>query len=284
MSRRRALGKGLGSILPEVPVATSQEGLRFINSESIVPNRFQPRETFEEGDLDSLAESIRKNGILQPIVVRPREGRFEIIAGERRWRAALKAGLKRVPARVQEADDSQALELAMVENLQRKDLDPMEEARGYLDLAERFGLKQEEIAARVGRSRPAIANALRLLKLPADLKDLIKTGALTRGHARALLALDDPAAMRKLAERMVKESLTVRSAEAAVKGNGRPGARKEPTPLDPNIRSAQERLQRRVGTQVKIQCSPKGKGHLEIYFESQEELSRLFDGIMAGSF
>ncbi len=284
MNRRRALGKGLGSILPEMPPPTREEDLRLLNTESIVPNPLQPRQDFGEESLEALAESIRREGILQPILVRERGGSYELIAGERRWRAALKAGLKRIPAQVRGVDDREALELAMAENLQREDLDPIEEARGYQEMAEKFDLKHEAIASIVGRSRPAVTNAVRLLRLPGDLQAQVRSGALTRGHALALLALDEPAAMRKLAEQFVRDSMSVRSAEEAVRGNGRPGSRKHAPPLDPNVKAAQERLQSRLGTRVNIHCSPKGKGRMEIQFNSQEELSRLFDGMMTGRY
>ena len=285
MNRRRALGKGLASILPEIPAGVNEQELRFINAESIIPNRFQPRQQFGEEDLSSLASSIRKAGVLLPIMVRERDGRYELIAGERRWRASIKAGLKRIPAQVKEVGDKEALELAMVENLQRKDLDPIEEACGYQEMASTFGLKQEEIAKVVGRSRPAVANALRLLKLPSDIQGQIKSGALTRSHARALLALDDHAAMRKLAERLINESLSVRSTEEAVsKRTGRPGSRKEHVALDPNVRAAQEKLQSWLGTKVVIHSGPRGRGKMEIHFDSPEELSRLFDGMIVAKF
>ncbi len=284
MIKRRALGKGLGSILPEAPSTSTEGDLRLLNTESIIPNPHQPRQEFEEESLEALAESIRREGVLQPILVREREGSYELIAGERRWRAALKAGLKRIPAQVRPAEDRESLELAMAENLQREDLDPIEEARGYQEMAERFQLKHEDIAKIVGRSRPAVANAVRLLKLPGDLQLQVRTGRLTRGHALALLTLDEPAAMRKLAEQFIRESMSVRSAEEAVRGNGRPGSRKEPPKVDPNVRSAQDRLQSHVGTLVKIHCTQKGKGRVEIHFNSHDELSRLFDGIMSGRF
>ena len=284
MNKRRALGKGLGSILPEPPPSTGEGEIRYISTESIVPNRHQPRQTFGEEDLAALAESIRREGVLLPVLVRESNGGYEMVAGERRWRAALKAGLQRIPAQVKNIDDRSALELAMVENLQRQDLDPIEEARGYADMAESFSYTQEEIASIVGRSRPAVANALRLLKLPVDIQAQLKSGLLTRGHARTLLALDDSVAMRQLAERFVKESMSVRSAESEVRRAGRPGSRKEPATQDPNVRAAQERLQGRLGTMVRIHCSARGKGKIEIQFNSHDELSRLFDGIIAGRF
>jgi ParB family chromosome partitioning protein len=284
MNRRRALGKGLGTILPEMPAAAQEENLRYLNAESIIPNRFQPRKQFGEQDLEALASSIRKEGVLLPIIVRQREGRYELIAGERRWRAAIKAGLKRIPAQVKEVGDREALELAMVENLQRRDLDPMEEARGYQEMGEKFSMTQEEIASSVGRSRPAIANALRLLKLPTDIQEQIRSGTLTRSHARTLLGLDDHSAMRQLAERLVTEAMSVRSTEQVVKRSGRPGARKPPLTIDPNVRAAQEKLQSRLGTKVLITANTRGAGKLELHFSSQDELSRLFDGLMTAKF
>lgn len=280
MSKRRALGKGLGAILPEVPAAMKEEDLRYLNAESIIPNRFQPRKQFGQEELATLTQSIREKGLIHPVTVREREGRYELIAGERRWRAAIQAGLKRIPAQVKEVSDSEALEMAMVENLQRKDLDPIEEARGYQEMAESFGFTQEMIAEAVGRSRPAVANAMRLLKLPSDIQEQLRSGTLTRSHARALLALDDHAAMRKLAERLISETMSVRSAEEAVKRNGRPGSRKQPVKVDPNVRAAQEKLQSRLGTKVVIHAGPRGKGWLEIHFASQEELSRIYDAMM----
>jgi len=284
MMKRKALGKGLSSLIPELPQATVADGLRYLDPESMVPNRFQPRETFREEDLRSLTESIRRDGVLQPILARPSAGGYEIVAGERRWRAAREAGLKRVPVLIQEVADDRALELALVENLQRRDLDPIEEAKAFKLLQERFDLTQEQISERVGKSRPAVANTLRILKLPSDIQDLLKTGALTRGHAMALLALEGEVEMRKLAERLVAEQMNVRTTEAAA----RPASAKRKPPaeerMDPNVRAAQERLQSRLGTQVRIHNDPGGKGRIEIFFEGDEELSRLFDGMMTARF
>jgi ParB family chromosome partitioning protein len=284
--KRRALGKGLGSLIPEVPTSPgSTEGVRLLNPEAIVPNRFQPRENFAAAGLETLADSIRRDGLLQPIIVRPLNGGYEIVAGERRWRASIMAGLKRVPVLVQAVADDRALELALVENLQRQDLDPIEEARAYRILAERFAMTQEQVSEKVGKSRPAVANALRLLKLPQDLQDLLRGGVLSRGHARALLAVGDPREMRKLAERFQKEALSVRSAEDAVRPTKKGEARTSGAmPVDPNIRAAQEKLQGRLGTRVRIHSDRKGRGRIEISFGSPEELSRLFDGLMKARF
>lgn len=284
MMKRRALGKGLGSLIPEVPVATVSEGLKYLDPGAVVPNRLQPRETFSEEALAALTESIKRDGLLQPILVRPRDGSYEIVAGERRWRAAVRAGLKRVPALVQSVADDRSLELALVENLQRADLDPIEEARAFKTMSERFGMTQEQIAERVGRSRPAVANSLRLLKLPVDVQEMLRAGVLTRGHARALLSLSDPEEIRRLAAKLEAEAMTVRSAEKetrpAAKGTNGGGA----LALDPNVKAAQDRLVSRLGTKVRIQCDAAGKGRIEISFNSQDELSRLYDGFMKVQF
>jgi ParB family transcriptional regulator, chromosome partitioning protein len=289
MIKRRALGKGLASLLPDVPTVQTApapqagEGLRYLDPGSLVPNRMQPRESFDEEDMKRLEESIRRDGILQPILVRPSEGGYEIVAGERRWRAAVHAGLKRVPAMVQSVADDRALELALIENLQRRDLDPIEEARAFKTLADRFGMTQEQIADRAGKSRPAIANALRILKLPAEVQELLRSGALTRGHARALLALEDEKEILDLARRLQEETMSVRSTEKAVRADRRAagGAVKA---ADPNVRAAEERLQSRLGTRVRIQQGRRGKGRIEIEFDGSEELSRLFDGLMTARF
>jgi ParB family chromosome partitioning protein len=282
MMKRRALGKGLGSLIPEMPPTSPAEGLRNLDPQAIVPNRYQPRESFDDGEMAALAESIKRDGLLQPILVRPSEGGYEIIAGERRWRAAVMAGLKRIPALVQNVAEDRSLELALVENLQRRDLDPIEEATAFKILSERFGMTQEGISERVGKSRPAIANALRLLRLPSDVQALIKDGALSRGHARALLALEDPLEIRRLADRFLAESMNVRSAEEAARSKGKKRARA--AAVDPNVQAAQERLQSRLGTQVRILAGAKGKGRIEIAFGSHDELSRLYDGLMTARF
>lgn len=271
-------------MIPETPPPGASEGMKLLDPQTMVPNRFQPRESFADQAIEALAESIRRDGLLQPIVVRPLDGGYEIIAGERRWRAAVRAGLKRVPSIVQAVAEDRALELALVENLQREDLDPIEEARAFKILGEKFGMTQERIAGLVGKSRPAVANSLRLLKLPADIQELLKERTLTRGHARALLSAGDPATIRKLARKFQEESLSVRSAEEAVRPVQGRASKQEHTAEDPNVRAAQERLQKRLGTRVKVHCNAKGRGKIEIQFGSQEELSRLFDGLMSGTY
>ena len=286
MMKRRALGKGLASLIPEVPpssavpAVTATEGLRYLDPGAIVPNRNQPREAFDDAELETLADSIRRDGLLQPILVRPLDGGYEIVAGERRWRASILAGLGRIPTIVQNVTEDRALELALVENLLRRDLDPIEEARAFKAMTERFGLTQDQIAQRTGRSRPSVANAVRLLRLPVDVQTLLRNGEISRGHARALLVLDDESEIRALAQRLRAESMSVRSAEQTVKP-ARTKAGSDGAGQDPNVRSAQERLQSRLGTQVRIRCSAAGKGRIEIHFASHEELSRLFDGLLA---
>jgi len=260
------------------------DGLKYLDPESMVPNKYQPRESFDEKEIAQLAESIRKNGVLQPILARPAEGGFEIVAGERRWRAARLAGLKRVPVIVQSATDDRALEIALVENLQRQDLDPVEEARAFELLVKKFGFTQDQIADRVGKSRPAVANALRILRLPDEVLKFLKRGELTRGHARALLALEDEGEILKMAERMLAETMTVRTAEASTRPTSKQLMERIGKDLDPNVRSAQDRLQSRMGARVKIFASAKGKGRIEIHFDSDEELSRLYDGLMSARF
>jgi ParB family chromosome partitioning protein len=285
MIKRRALGKGLGSLIPEPPPAAApSEAVRYLDPEAMVPNRFQPREAFQAESLEQLTDSIRRNGLLQPILVRPLDGGYEIIAGERRWRAAIQAGLKRIPAVVQSVTEDKALELALVENLQRQDLDAIEEARAFKLLTDRFGLTQEEVASMVGRSRPAVANALRLLKLPADIQELIQSGTLTRGHARALLALEDPEEIRKLAAELQGDLKSVRSTERAARERGSRSTSRAGGGQDPNVHAAQERLLQKLGAKVRIHCDSKGRGRIEIGFGSQEELSRLYDGLMTARF
>lgn len=277
--KRRALGKGLGSLIPELPPANAVEGLKYLDPGAMVPNRLQPRENFPEEAMTALSESISRDGILQPILVRPHDGGYEIVAGERRWRAAVMAGLKRVPALVQEVADDRALELALVENLQRADLDPIEEARAFQTMSDRFGMTQEKVAEKIGRSRPAVANSLRLLKLPIDIQSMLKSGQLTRGHARALLALQDPEEIRRLAAKMVDESLSVRKAEKEIQPRTRAAQKVAGSALDPNVRAAQENLVSHLGTRVRIRCDAQGKGKIEIEFGSHDELSRLYDGM-----
>ncbi|MEZ5236375.1 MAG: ParB/RepB/Spo0J family partition protein [Acidimicrobiales bacterium] len=218
MSRRSGLGRGLGALIPSDLVNSEQDQFRELPLSAIEPNRYQPREHFDEAALLALSDSIRELGVLQPVLVRPGEGdRFELIAGERRWRAARKAGLTTIPAIIRTIEDDASLEQALVENLHRADLHPMEEAAAYQQLMEDFGLTQEQVAARVGKSRPAIANTLRLLQLPAAVQRLVAEGRLSAGHARAVLATPDRNRQEQLARQIVEEGWTVRQVEDALR-------------------------------------------------------------------
>lgn len=285
-ARRRGLGRGLDALLGSEPSAESApasaaEASSTMPLEMLKPNRHQPRTQFDERGLEDLATSIREQGIVQPIVVAPRDdGRYTIVAGERRWRAARRAGLKQVPVVVREVSgDQELLELALVENIQRADLNPVEEAEAYKSLAERFGLSQEQIGRRVGKSRPTVANALRLLRLPATVQDLLRDGTLTAGQVRPLAALADADQQWALAQRAVTEGLSARQLEAAVAEDRSPKPRAKSdrsTEPDVHTRAATERLTQALQTRVDIVRRRRG-GQIRIDFHSEEELIRLYD-------
>jgi ParB family chromosome partitioning protein len=241
----------------------------------VVSNPSQPRQSFDEEELEELAASVRSAGILQPILVRQTgSGGYELIAGERRLRAARMAGLHTIPAMVQHAEKQRSLELALIENIQRQQLNPIEEARAFAVLASEHGLTQEAVAERVGRKRSSIANSLRLLKLPEVVQEMIRDGRLTPGHAKALLSLADDEEILKTAEAMLQGYVTVRGAEEMTREKQSAAA-----PVDPNVRDAEQRLQRALGTKVRIKHRGAGKGRIEIEFYSEEELERLFEAI-----
>ena len=275
--KRRGLGRGLAALLPGDP-----EAVRSLSVERLVPSRRQPRSRFDDAGLAELAESIRVQGVIQPIIVSRLDADiYTIIAGERRWRAAQRAGLAEVPVVVRQVrDDRQLLELALVENLQRADLDPIEEAEAYRALVEDFGLAHEEIAARVGRSRSAVTNALRLLRLPAAVQELLRTGALTAGQARPLLALEDAAEIERLARKIVEEGLSARLVEELLAPRSARGKRRGKRPVEPNAAAAAEQLTRLLQTRVEIERRGKG-GVVKIHYHSEEELMRLFDELAA---
>jgi ParB family chromosome partitioning protein len=277
-SRRRGLGGGLDALIQEPPPAAA---VRSIPVDRLRPNRFQPRSRFDDQGLDELAESIRAQGVIQPLVVTGAgDGVYTIVAGERRWRAAQRAGLAEVPAVVREiTGDRELLEVALVENLQRADLNPMEEAEAYQALQERFGLSQEEVASRVGKARPTVANTLRLLNLPAEVADLVRDGRLTAGQARPLLGLGDPDEQVRLAQRAARDGLTARDLER-IAGEGRNKKRPAPKPVEVHAAAAQERLTRALQTRVEIRRRGKG-GTLVVHYHSEEELMRLYDLLMA---
>ncbi|MGB9663001.1 MAG: ParB/RepB/Spo0J family partition protein [Moorellaceae bacterium] len=279
---KRGLGRGLSALLPEAGEPGGE--IRYVDVELIVGGRHQPREEFDQEKLEELASSIRSHGVIQPVVVRPLgDGKYELVAGERRWRACRLAGLKVIPALVRDLSEREVAEVALIENLQREDLNPIEEARAYYALVAEYGLTQEEVAARVGKSRPVIANALRLLQLPAPVQEMLRKGELTAGHARALLAASEEAVQVEVANRVVEEGLTVRETEQLIKkmesGRGKGGAdarKKGDKREDWSWASIEETLEERLGTPVKIRSGKKG-GKIEIYYYSFEELQRLVE-------
>lgn len=277
MSRKPVLGRGLSALLPgkdDVPRGTFANE---VETDRLVPGRFQPRQDFAADALESLAASIREQGIVQPIVVVPRGDKFEIVAGERRWRAAAKAGLTRVPVVIRERrSDKEMLELSLVENLQREDLNPLEAAAAYARLREEFHLTQEDVARRVGKDRTTIANALRLLKLPASVREKIRDGSLSAGHARALVALVSADDQERLADEILRRALSVRQTEKRVASFSSEGKVTRERRSDPFTRDAEEKLTRRLKTRVKIARSRRG-GKIVISFGSEEELMGLFD-------
>ncbi|MGQ0760431.1 MAG: ParB/RepB/Spo0J family partition protein [Acidobacteriota bacterium] len=278
---RKPLGRGLSALISTAPSPQDNEELREIEIDLITPGEQQPRTSFDEAKLQELAQSIRVSGIIQPLLVRRRGGRFELVAGERRWRAAQLAGLNRVPAIVREIPDENLLELALIENIQRQELNPIEEANAYKRLIESLGLTQEEVASRVGRDRTFITNYLRILKLPTEIQSLLEQEKLTFGHARALLGVSDPQLQRRFAQRICKHNWSVRETESRIRNLTRPAqASSAPPPqlADPNVRAAEAKLRRRLGTQVRIVSARTGAaGRIEIEFYSAEDLNRLYD-------
>lgn len=288
-SRKDRLGKGLGALLGEYLGDEAPSGeVRRVPLRAIVPNPLQPRREFPEEELAELAGSIRENGLLQPLVVRPApgaEGRFELVAGERRLRAIRSLQWEDVAAVVREVSDETLLVLALVENLQREALNPLEEAEGYRTLAESFDLTQEEIARSVGKDRSTVANMLRLLGLPPSVRKLLESGELSMGHARALLGVDDAVKAGELARRAASEGWSVREVERRVRGRkerktGAPGGDSSkgssPGPSDPVVRRLQEELRATLGTRVRVRGGRTGRGTIEIPFGGSEEFERLF--------
>jgi ParB family chromosome partitioning protein len=281
--RRPALGRGMAALLSNAaspPTSASSmpgRALLQLAIEAVERNPDQPRKRFDEAGLEELAASIREHGVVEPILVRREGSRYRIVAGERRWRAAQRAGLREVPAILREASDREAFELALVENLQRADLNAIEEAEAFEVLATDHGLTQEQIAARVGKERSTVANALRLLKLPPEVRDEVRTGQLDMGHARALLGLDGADAIRKLAQRAVREQLSVRALEALVRGHGRPPGKGKKAEESASTRDLVNRLQRRLGARCRVVPKSGTSGRLEIDYTSLDEL----DGILS---
>ncbi len=284
MASERGLGKGLGALLGDAALQTQEGGSVVLPIAQVEPGLKQPRKRFDEGSLADLAESIRLHGIIQPLTVRRlSSGYYQIIAGERRWRAAKLAGLGEVPAVIIEADDRMVMELGLIENLQREDLNPMEEALGYRVLMDEYGLTQEDVSVRVGKSRPAVANALRLIALPDAIQSLVEEGRISAGHARALLVLPNGSLQKKLAQKIMNEGLSVRQTEALAKRLARQeeeidehGGEKPVDPMKMYRDAAAKELSSKLGRKVSIVMGPK-KGKLEFEFYNDEDLTLLLD-------
>lgn len=274
MVRKTGLGKGMAALLPVV----EEEGKSYFSCpiEEIRPNRDQPRKRFSAEKLEELAASIREKGIIQPLVVRKMSEHYELVAGERRWRAAQKAGLLTVPVVIQDISDDTALEIALIENIQREDLNAIEQAEAFHALIEKFHLSQEEMAKRVGKDRSTVANSLRLLKLPSEIKNDILEDRLTMGHARALLALETQELMEQAREEVLRRNLSVRETENLVKRMKSRRPARPKSPPGPEITAVLDRLKRRFMTKVAIRTSGKG-GKIEISYSTSDELTRLID-------
>lgn len=283
-TKQRGLGRGLGALIDDFSAAEETGGVTVLPLQKVEPNPNQPRKYFDEEELQALADSIAAHGLLQPLAVRDMGGGFyQIIAGERRWRAARLAGLSEVPVVVVvEADDRTVMELALVENLQRQDLNPMEEAEGYRSLMQDYGLTQEEAANRVGKSRPAVANALRLLALPEEVRQLVVEGTLSAGHARAVLSLPDARLQKAAAQRILALRLSVRQAETMCKRMAQEQPPAEETPKKSvavdYVGECEKLLTRRLGRKVRIVCG-KRKGRFELDFYGQDDLQRLYEAL-----
>lgn len=288
--QKTGLGKGLSALIPVAPPQSVQNTSRDdpktqVDIDKISPSPFQPRRAFDEIKLQELAMSIRNQGIIQPLVVRPKGERFELIAGERRWRAAMKAGLSTVPVVVRQASDRDALQLALIENLQREDLNPIEEATGYRRLQDEFTWSQEEVADKVGKSRPAVTNALRLLALPSEVQQEVASGNLPAGQARALLGLQSEAVIITAYREVLARALSTRETEKLVRNlkAGRRRRRESPA-VDPDLRSLVEELQRALGTKIRILPKARSnKGKIEIEYYSLPDLERIIGMITTRS-
>lgn len=275
--KRPALGRGLSALIPDAPAPATQDRGLDVDTDLLRPNRFQPRTAMDEDRIEELARSIRSNGVIQPIIVRRAADQgYEIIAGERRWRAAQRAGLLKVPVVVRDIPDERMLAAALIENVQREDLNPIEEAHAYRRLADEFHLTQDQIAEAVGKDRSSVANYLRLLKLPQEIRANVGSGALSMGHARALLGLPDEAAQLRVGREVVAKNLSVRETETIVKKTAQPAVEKEEPQKDVHTRAAEEKLRFALGTQARITRKGKG-GRIEIDFTSEDELQRIYE-------
>jgi ParB family chromosome partitioning protein len=280
---KRPLGRGLSALISTDPLPADSDEIREIETDLIHPGSQQPRTSFDQVKLEELAQSIKSTGIIQPLLGRPRGGLFELVAGERWWRAAQIAGLARIPVIVRDIPDDRLLELALIENIQRQELNPIEEANAYKRLIDSLGLTQDEVARRVGRDRTFVTNYLRVLKLPTDIQRLIENDKLSFGHARALLGVEDPITQRRLAQKIAKHNWSVRDTEQRVKLLAREGSPRKARPAehpDPNVRAAEVKLRRLLGTQVRIHPIKSGSpGRVEIEYYNLADLDRIFNAI-----
>ena len=279
---KKGLGRGLGALIEDFAPPVREQSITSLPLQRVEPNPNQPRRSFDEVELQALADSIAEHGILQPLAVRAVENSYyQIIAGERRWRAARLAGLSEVPVVVLEADDKTVMELALVENLQRQDLNPMEEAEGYRTLMEDYAMTQEQAAQRVGKSRPAVANALRLLALPEEVRQMVEEGALSAGHARAVLSLPNEKLQKAAAQKIIALRLSVRQAEAMCKAmaSHKPEPQKKPVGVD-YVAECEKNLSKQLGRRVKI-VSGKRKGRFELEFYDQDDLQQLYEELLS---
>jgi len=282
-TKRMALGKGLGALLPEFEQA-EPKALLYCGIEEITPNRSQPRKHFDESKLQELAESIKEKGILEPLIVRRTDQGYELIVGERRWRAAQKAGLKEVPVLVKEVEGRDVLEISLIENLQREDLNPIEAAEAFKHLIEEFNISQEDLSKRIGKDRTTITNTVRLLKLPIEIRNQLLQNRITSGHARAILSLESKEKQKELCALIIKKGLSVREAEALAKRwSERPKKTtilaKRKGDLESQLVSLQDSLRRHLGTKVQIILKGK-KGKIEIEYYSHEDLERIVETIL----
>lgn len=278
--KKAGLGKGLDALF--LDNSTEEKGTTTLNINDIEPNRDQPRKTFDEGALSELADSIAMHGVIQPLLVRPLgDGGYQLIAGERRWRASRLAGLTQVPVVIREMTDSEAMELALIENLQREDLNPIEEAEGFSLLMKTYNLTQEQAAQRVGKSRPAVANALRLLSLPEKVLEMVKSGTLSSGHARTLLPIEDEKLCLKTAEEIVKKGLSVRETERLVKSLINPKAKteKKAPKRDPYFDECEIAIMQELGRKAKITVAKGNKGTIEIEFFNKSDLQSILSAL-----
>jgi ParB family chromosome partitioning protein len=275
-AKRSALGKGLGALIPEVETVQTNDGVVEVDINDIEPNEEQPRKKFDDEKMQELAESIKEHGVVQPVIVKKQGDTYKLIAGERRWRAARIAGLKKIPVITRDFTEKEIMEISLIENIQREDLNPMEEALAYKKLLDEFKLTQEEISQRIGKSRPAVANILRLLNLDERVKNYVMDDVLSQGHARPIGALSDKNMQYEVAKKVIDESLNVRQTEKLVKVFLKGKKQKHTKRLEPHLTEIQEQLKNILGTKVSISYGRK-KGKIEIEYYSNDDLQRIMD-------